>query len=421
MKVEIITIGDELLIGQILDTNSAWMAKKLNDFGFCIEQITTISDNRKHIMNALTEAQSRAEIVIITGGLGPTKDDITKTTLCEYFKTDLIENKEVLNDVKKMFNAFGSEMIEENRKQADVPANCQVIRNSRGTAPGMWFNEDDKIVVSIPGVPYEMKALMNHYIIPQLCKKFNTPIIVHKTVLTQGVGESFLAKKIQEWENSLANDNIKLAYLPSVGMVRLRLTTSGNDEAQLLKVVNRKIKNLQGLIPNYIFGYDNDTLEEEIGKLLKARGSTLATAESCTGGYIAHLITSVPGSSAYFQGSVIAYSNKIKQNVLGINKQILEENGAVSEEVVKEMALEVRRKMKSDYSISCSGIAGPGGGTEEKPLGTVWIGIASESDVFAKKFQFGDNRKYITRATALTSLNLLRKILANNKALSLNS
>ena len=217
MKVEIITIGDELLIGQILDTNSAWMAKKLNDFGFCIEQITTISDNRKHIMNALTEAQSRAEIVIITGGLGPTKDDITKTTLCEYFKTDLIENKEVLNDVKKMFNAFGSEMIEENRKQADVPANCQVIRNSRGTAPGMWFNEDDKIVVSIPGVPYEMKALMNQYIIPQLCKKFNTPIIVHKTVLTQGVGESFLAKKIQEWENSLANDNIKLAYLPSVG------------------------------------------------------------------------------------------------------------------------------------------------------------------------------------------------------------
>lgn len=411
MKIEILTIGDELLIGQVVDTNSAWIAKALNDNGLRVKQITSISDDKQHIINALTVAQGRVDTVLITGGLGPTKDDITKTTLCEYFKTELIPNKEVLLDIERLFKAFGSEMIETNIQQANVPANCKVIRNTKGTAPGMWFDNDDKIVISVPGVPYEMKEMMSQHIIPNLCKRANISAIVHKTILTQGLGESFLAKKIQAWESSLSKDNIKLAYLPSAGIVRLRLSASGNNEHKIVQTINDKIKELNGLIPSYIFGYENDTLEKLVGELLKKNDSVLATAESCTGGYIAHLITSVPGSSAYFSGSVIAYSDLIKQNILGVDKRLIQEKGAVSKEVVKEMALGILEKYNSDYAISCSGIAGPDGGSTEKPVGTVWVGVASKTDVLVKKFHFGNNRQYTIRATALTALNLLRKML----------
>ncbi|HIA37885.1 MAG TPA: competence/damage-inducible protein A [Flavobacteriales bacterium] len=411
MKIEIITIGDEILIGQILDTNSAWMAKKLNNSGFLVNQIVSIADDKQQIIKALSEAQGRADVVLMSGGLGPTSDDITKETLCEYFRTELIPNKEVLLDIERLFKAFGSEMIETNIQQANVPANCKVIRNTKGTAPGMWFDNDNKIVISVPGVPYEMKEMMSQHIIPNLCKRANVSAIVHKTILTQGMGESFLARKIQDWESSLSKDNIKLAYLPSAGIVRLRLSASGNHEPKILKQINRKIKELNKLIPSYIFGYDNDTLEQIVGGLLKKNRVILATAESCTGGYIAHLITSVPGSSAYFSGSVIAYSDLIKQNILGVDKRLMQEKGAVSKEVVKEMALGILEKFNTDYAISCSGIAGPDGGSKEKPVGTVWIGVASKSDVLVKKFHFGDNRQYIIRATALTALNLLRKML----------
>ncbi len=411
MKIEIITIGDEILIGQIIDTNSAWMAKELNNSGFKVNQIVSITDDKQHIIKALNEAEDRADVILLTGGLGPTKDDITKKTLCEYFGSELIRDQAVLEDIKSLFKSFDSELIEVNRQQADVPSNCKVIRNSKGTAPGMWFDQNKTIIVSMPGVPYEMKEMMRKQIIPDLCNRYKTPTIIHKTILTQGIGESFLAKKIEAWEASLSKCKIKLAYLPSAGIVRLRLSTSGNDRDVVMQNVNRKIKELEELIPSYIFGYENDTLEKIVGELLRKKRSNLATAESCTGGYIAHIISSVPGSSAYFHGSVVAYSDLVKHNILGVNNNLILEKGAVSKEVVREMALGILNKYNTDYAISCSGIAVPSGCSEDKPVGTVWIGVASKSDVVIKKFNFGSNRQFIIRATALTSLNLLRKIL----------
>jgi nicotinamide-nucleotide amidase len=417
MKAEIITIGDELLIGQVIDTNSAWIAEQLNMKGIKVHQITSISDDREHILETLKEAENRADIILITGGLGPTKDDITKSTLCEYFASNLVFDQETYNNVEALFKLRGYPVTELNRRQAEVPANCTPIQNRNGTAPGMWFERNEKIFVSMPGVPFEMKTMMTEKVLPKLAGKLNLGFIVHKTILTQGVGESFLAKTIEDWEDALPK-NIKLAYLPQPGMVRLRLSASGKDKAGLFGAIEEQHQKLLKIIPDFIFGYDDETLESVVGKLLRKHKMTVATAESCTGGYIAHLITSVPGSSEYFMGSVIAYSNKVKQAELGVMTGSLEKFGAVSEAVVREMAEGIRKKFGTDFSVSTSGVAGPDGGTDEKPVGTTWIAVATPEKVVSQKFLLGEHRGRNIHKAALAALNMLRMALLEMPAKS---
>jgi nicotinamide-nucleotide amidase len=407
MIAEIITIGDELLIGQVIDTNSAWIGENLNMIGIKVHQITSISDDREHILKTLEEAETRADIILITGGLGPTKDDITKTTLCEYFDTRLVFNQDAYKNIETIFLQRGYTVTELNRRQAEVPANCTPIMNLNGTAPGMWFERNNKIFVSMPGVPFEMKTMMSEQILPKFTAKLNLGFIIHKTILTQGVGESFLAKTIEDWEDSLPK-SIKLAYLPQPGMVRLRLTAIGNNKAEILNLIEEQDQKLRQLIPDYIFGYDNETMESVVGNLLKKHKMTVSTAESCTGGRIAHLITSVPGSSEYFIGSVVAYSNRIKEAELGVRAESLEKYGAVSEAVVREMAEGIRKKFKTDFSIATSGIAGPDGGTDEKPVGTTWIAVATPEKTITQKFLFGEHRGRNIHKAALAALNMLR-------------
>jgi nicotinamide-nucleotide amidase len=415
MQAEIITIGDEILIGQIIDSNSAFIAMLLNLNGVSVKQISSVSDNREHIINALNEAKNRADIILITGGLGPTKDDITKKTLATYFGTAMRFDEEAYQDVLNVFNYYGKEVSPVNRLQAEVPEICTVLRNPNGTAPGMWFDVEGKIFVSMPGVPYEMKAMMKDKVIPKILERFKLPHIVHKTVLTQGIGESFLAELIIDWENSLAEVGIKLAYLPSLGVkVRLRLSATGNNQDSLNATVDKKIEELKTIISEYIYGYEvfgeeEVTLEQLVGKLLRAQKKTLSTAESCTGGYISHLITKVPGSSEYYEGSVISYSNQIKELELGVSKQILETQGAVCQQVVEQMAKSIREKLKTDYSIATSGIVGPTGGSVTKPVGTVWIAIATPEKVISEKFLFGNNRERNIQKTANAALNMLKK------------
>jgi nicotinamide-nucleotide amidase len=414
MNVEIITIGDEILIGQIVDTNSAFIAQLLNLNGMSVKQISSVSDNKEHIIKALDEAKSRADIILITGGLGPTKDDITKKTLCEYFNTTMRFDEGAYQDVVKIFATYGKEVTPLNRLQAEVPAISEVIHNYNGTAPAMWFDVDGKVFVSMPGVPYEMKALMKEQVIPKLKQRFKLPAIFHKTVLTQGIGESSLSELISDWEDSLASVNIKLAYLPSPGMVRLRLSTKGEDQTVLRSTVQNKIEELKEIIPTYIYGYEifgeeQETLEQLIGRLLKEQHKTISTAESCTGGYIAHLITKVAGSSEYYKGSIISYANEIKQHELNVPAELIQKHGAVSQPVVEQMAKTIRQKYKTDYSIAASGIAGPTGGTDEKPVGTIWIAIANADKVISEKFLFGNNRERNIQKTANAALNMLRK------------
>ncbi len=411
MLCEIITIGDEILIGQIVDTNSAWMGEQLNLIGIKVHQITSVSDNAEHIVKALDEAKSRVDLILITGGLGPTKDDLTKHTLVNYFNTKLRFDENVYQHVKTLFARFGKEVTELNKKQAEVPESSTVIHNANGTAPGMWFEQGGKVFISMPGVPYEMKKMMSAEIIPRLKKKYSQPTIVHRTVLTQGIGESFLSEIIADWENSLAEKNIKLAYLPSPGMVRLRLSASGNEEAALRNTVDEKVAELEKIIPQHIYGYEKDKLEGIVGKLLKEKNHTLALAESCSGGLIAHMITSVPGSSNYFMGGVVSYSNQSKINQLGVKKETLEKHGAVSEETITEMALGAKQEFNTDWAVATSGIAGPDGGSAEKPVGTVWIAVAGPAGIKAKKFQFGGDRERNIQVTAITALNMLRKTL----------
>jgi nicotinamide-nucleotide amidase len=415
MNVEIINIGDELLIGQVVNTNASWMAEQLNLSGFRVHQFTIVSDDRAHILEALSLAEKRAQVVLISGGIGPTKDDITKHTLCEFFNTRLVLDEEAYRDVEKLFARRGYPVTELNHQQAMLPECCTSIPNQLGTARGMWFEKSETpptptVFVSMPGVPFEMKAMMTEEIIPRLKKTFNTPVIQHRTILTQGVGESFLAARIEDWENQLPS-HVRLAYLPQPGIVRLRLTGTGSDEALLKTQIREQVYALEKLIPEYIFGYDNETLEEIIGKLLKEKGASLATAESCTGGYIAHLITSIPGSSAFFKGSVVCYSNEVKEQIVGVQPETLRKFGAVSEQTVTEMAVGVQTRLNADYVIATSGIAGPDGGTDEKPVGTIWIAIATPHEVFAQKFLFGDSRERNIRRTALQALNMLRKTL----------
>ncbi|MFZ4548124.1 MAG: competence/damage-inducible protein A [Bacteroidales bacterium] len=410
MLAEIITIGDELLIGQVIDTNSAWIAEQLNSIGIKVFQITSISDNKEHILTALAEGSSRANLVLITGGLGPTKDDITKHTLCEYFDTTLIFSETAYLNVERLFAARGVVVSGLNRLQAMVPANCRVIPNRNGTAPCMWFEKDGCIYVSMPGVPFEMKAIMEEEIIPELLKDMNQ-VIIHRTILTEGVGESHLATIIEPWEDALPSF-IKLAYLPQPGMVRLRLTAIGTDRGLLQTAINKAEKELLPFAGKFIFGFDTDTMESVVGQLLRQKSMTLSTAESCTGGNIAQLITSIAGSSDYFKGSVVAYSNEIKEKILGVPHQILLDHGAVSEQTVIAMAEGIRSRFETDYAIAVSGIAGPGGGTDGKPVGTTWIAVATPTETIAKKFLFGEHRGRNIRRASLAALNMLRGMLS---------
>ncbi len=410
MKAEIITIGDEILIGQIVDTNSAWMAEQFNLNGIEIYQITSVHYDHKHILEAIKNAEEKVDLVVLTGGLGPTKDDITKKTLCEYFTTKLVFHEPTFKHIIDRFANRGIDINQLNKDQALVPESCTVLFNKAGTAPGLWFEKNDTIFVSMPGVPFEMKYLVEHEILPRLRKSGLTKAIYHKTVLTQGLPESMLAEKLEDWENALP-ENIKLAYLPNPMAVRLRLSAMGENETELRKTVEYEIEKLQKLIPENIFGYNLETLAEVIGEMLKAKGKKLAVAESCTGGYISHLITSVAGSSAFYNGSVTSYSNQVKESLLGVNPKTLTKFGAVSEEVAKEMVLGAKKVLQSDYAVATTGIAGPTGGTDEKPVGTVWIAVAGENKVFAKKFIFGNNRERNIVRSGQTALQILRRVI----------
>lgn len=411
MKSEIITIGDEILIGQIVDTNSAWMAQQLNSIGVSVSQITSISDEKNHILKTLQDAESRADIILVTGGLGPTKDDITKNTVCEYFGSKLVLHEKSLLNIKTFLEKRGvNTIINNNRNQALVPDNCCVLENYIGTAPGMWLEKNNKVFIFMPGVPFEMQFLVTNEVLPRLKSKFKLPEIVHKTIHVYGIPEAYLAEKISDWESAL-NQNIKLAYLPSPGLIRLRFSITGNNKPELLKQIDSEITKLKQLIPDNIISTDEKKIEEVIADLLKSKNATLSTAESCTGGAIAQAITSVSGSSAYYKGSIISYSNDVKINELGVLLSDLERYGAVSKEVVEQMAVRVRLKINTDYSIAVSGIAGPSGGTAGKPVGTIWIAVASAHKVISKKFQFGDNRIRNIERAKNTALDMLRKFL----------
>ncbi len=408
MIAEIITIGDELLIGQVIDTNSAWMGEVLNQIGIKVNRITSISDNRDEIISTLKEASKRAHLVLITGGLGPTNDDITKKTLADFFRVNMRFDEKAFEDVVHLFSIRGREVSAINRLQAEVPENCITLYNKVGTAPGMWFDEADVVYVSMPGVPYEMKYLMENEVIPRVKKRFKTPFIVHSTILTFGIGESFLAEKIASFENKLPS-HIKLAYLPSAGSVRLRLSGSGDDEEGLKKEIEGLTKELSDIIPEFIYGYGKDELPRVVGDLLKSNGLTLATAESCSGGFMAHLITSIPGSSAYYMGSSVTYSNESKTQLLNIPPSLIEMHGAVSEPVVLAMVEAVKKLFNVDCAIATTGVAGPGGGTPEKPVGTVWVGVSTPHETKAYVLKLGDNRLRTIEVAALSGLNLLRK------------
>ncbi len=407
MNAEIINIGDELLIGQVVNTNASWLASELNKAGISVVQITAIADDDQAIKTALDEASARAEIILISGGLGPTKDDITKKSLAEYFNSEMVFDEGTFENVKKIFALRHYEVTEVNKMQAMIPEKCIPLQNNNGTAPGMWFEKDDKVFVSLPGVPYELKALFSEEVIVRLAKHFKLGAVVHKTIMTTGVGESFLAAKIKDWEDGLPS-HIKLAYLPQPGLVRLRLSAKGPDKKVLETELERLTEVLKEIVPEVIYGYDDMTLEEAVGNLLKEKGKTVATAESCTGGYIAHLITSIPGSSEYFMGSIISYSNDVKIGQLGVSFDALETHGAVSRDVVEQMATGARERLKTDYAMATSGIAGPDGGTEEKPVGTTWIALAGPEGVISQKFHFGEHRGRNIRRAALAALNMLR-------------
>jgi nicotinamide-nucleotide amidase len=407
INAEIIAIGDELLYGQVVDTNSHWISQQLDLVGVKVVRKTTVGDNREDILRAFSEAERRADLILITGGLGPTQDDLTKPLLAEYFGCGIVEVPEAVEAVTAFFAQRGREITPPNILQGHLPSCCTYIPNEVGTAPGMWFEKNGTYWMSMPGVPHEMKKLMEDFVLPKLPSLFELPVIYHKVIKTVGIGESWLADLIRAWENALP-EHIRLAYLPSLGQVRLRLTAFGNNRGQLEQEVDAQIDLVLPSIAEYVYGYDGETLESAIGKLLKNSGKTLALAESCTGGYISHLITSIAGSSAYFSGSVIPYHNQFKENILGVRGETLKVHGAVSEETVREMADGVRKLFGADFGLSSSGIAGPDGGSKEKPVGTVWIACAGEGFSEAKKLQLSQDRMLNIQVTGVAVLNLLR-------------
>ncbi|RCH53589.1 competence/damage-inducible protein A [Mucilaginibacter hurinus] len=410
MQAEIITIGDEILIGQIVDTNSAWIARHLNPIGIRVKQITSVSDDRDHILKALAEAAGRADIIIITGGLGPTKDDITKKTLAEYFGVGFKEDEETLAHVARIFARSNRPLLQSNKLQALVPDNCEVIPNKNGTAPGMWFNHNGKIYISMPGVPFEMMYMVEGEVIPRLKASFKLPVIIHKTLLTVGEGESFLAERIADIEEELP-PYIKLAYLPKLGQVRLRLSAYGDNASVLQADVDLFAAKIKQRVGAALAADEDIPLEKAILNTMAVRGRTLSTAESCTGGFIASLITQHAGSSAVFLGGAVSYSNQLKQSILDVSAETLKQYGAVSEQTVTEMAAGALSKFNADYAIAVTGIAGPGGGTAEKPVGTVWIAVASAAKTTIKKFTFGGQRSQVIERVAINSLIMLNTLL----------
>lgn len=411
----IITIGDELLIGQVIDTNSAWMAQQLNEYGIFVQERISVGDNKNDIWNALDSCSARSPLVLITGGLGPTADDITKPLLCEYFGGKMVMDEKVLAHVEQIFKRFNRPMLDRNRKQAEVPDVCTVLFNERGTAPGMWFEKGGVIFVSLPGVPHEMKGLMTGEVLPRVGAKMALPSIVHRTLLTAGIGESFLAETIQAWEEALP-ENIKLAYLPNYGMVRLRLTGHGPDKQGLTNQVELEFEKLKNLVKEWLVTDRDEKIEQAIGRILQEKGLCMATAESCTGGYMAHLITSIPGSSTYFKGSVVSYSNDLKTNLLGVPEETIAGHGAVSQPVVEQMARGVLSQTGAEVAVAVSGIMGPDGGSPDKPVGTVWMAVANTEKTEAKAMHFRYDRQRNIELTATHALNFLRVFVLENYA-----
>ena len=414
MNCVLISIGDELLIGQTINTNAAWLGEQLNLLGFKVIAGLVIPDDKVAIENALNDFSS-ADLIIMTGGLGPTKDDITKHTLCNYFDTKLERKLEIESKIIAYFQSRELPILQTNKDQALLPAACEVLPNSRGTASGMWFEKNNTIYVSLPGVPYEMKGLINECVIPKLrSRNKDENTLVHRTVRTHGMGESFLAEIIKDWEDNLSADEIKLAYLPSPGIVKLRLSLVGKDGKKIVDTLNKHINLLYEIIPDQVYGYEDDTMEGVVGDLLTAQNASISTAESCTGGAVAKMITSVSGSSNYFEGSVICYSNICKINQLHVQESALHAYGAVSQEIAEQMAIGVKRKLNTDYGLATSGIAGPTGGTADKPVGTIWIALASKSGVISKKLNLGYSRDRNIHVTSLSVLNMLRLELLKN-------
>jgi len=410
MKAEIITIGDEILIGQIVDTNSQWIATALNKIGVSVYQITSIQDDEQHILKALAAAENRVDIVIVTGGLGPTKDDITKKTLATYFNDEsLITYPEVIEHIKALFQKINHPYNEVQKYQAQLPSKAILLKNEYGTAPGMWFFENDTVFISLPGVPYEMKGLMQNEVLPRIQQQFQLPFIIHKTIITYGAGESIIAERIADFESNLPS-NIKLAYLPSFGKVRLRLSAKGENKEELIALVNQKVKELSKLIPEIITGFDEDaTLEKRVGELLKQQTKTLATAESVTGGKIAASLVSVAGSSAYFKGSVVSYSVEVKKNLLGVSAKTIQKHSVVSKEVAEEMVKGVQKRLQTDYAIAVTGNAGPTTDHNDKSVGLVYISVATPQKIITKEFNFGQPREKVINRTVTKSLEMLQK------------
>ena len=415
MKAAIITIGDEILIGQIVDTNSAFIAKSLDRIGVEIHEMISISDSKQHILDTFSKFQNKVDLVLITGGLGPTKDDVTKKTFCDYFGDELIVNKEVeehvIELIERVMNRKASQI---NKDQALVPSKCTVLHNKVGTAPGMWMKKENTVFISLPGVPYEMKYLVENEIIPKVVREYKRPYILHKTILTYGQGESLVAERIENWENNLP-DFIKLAYLPSPGRVRLRLSAKGIDKEFLETSIAENVISLSKIIGDIIVGYDDDeTIETIVGHLLRQQNKTISTAESCTGGKIAQILTSVSGASNYFKGSVVSYATETKISVLGLSEELIKEHSVVSAAVVKQMAINVKRMMKTDYAIATTGNAGPTQGDSNAEIGTVFIALATPNEVIVEEFNFGQPREKVIDRTVIKSMEMLRKEILKN-------
>ena len=410
MQAEIITIGDEILIGQIVDSNSAFIAKSLNKIGVSVYQITSVQDERQHILNALTEANARSQVIIMTGGLGPTKDDITKHTLCEFFDDKLIKNQVVLEHIEALFEKYISTPISDlNRQQAEVPKKAEVLMNPYGTAPGLWMEKNGSVFVSLPGVPFEMKNLISSEVIPRIVEKYERPHIIHKTIMTYGLGESAVANTLEDWENKLPSF-IKLAYLPSLGRVRLRLTAKGSDRDLLERTIESEAEKLYPLIGDIIYGVEEDeSIEASVAKLLTQKGMTLSTAESFTGGKIAQQLTAMPGASNYFKGTVVSYATETKIRVLGVDEALIAKHSVVSEEVAVAMATNVKKMLDTDFSIATTGNAGPTKGDSDVDVGTVYIAIGTPEQVFAQKFTMGNHRERIVQKAVNKAFELLQK------------
>lgn len=410
VRVAIITIGDEILYGQTLDTNSHWMSQELDANGLVVTHRATVGDNEKDILESLDQAKQKASIILITGGLGPTSDDLTKPCLAKYFGVELVSNKGALAELTALFKQIDRELTESNIAQTNLPSNADYVSNKMGTAPGIWIEEDGKIFVSMPGVPYEMKSMMTNQVIPQLVKKFKIPGVEHRVIRTIGIGESWLSEKIQPWQDNLP-ESIKLAFLPSLGQVKIRLTSTGNDKSVIHDRFDQEVENLRQYADKYIYGFGDEEIEQVVGRILGEKSLTLGTAESCTGGYLAHMITRVPGSSNYYQGSILAYSNEIKASKLAVDPAILDKHGAVSEETVSAMALGVCNKLGVDIGLATSGIAGPDGGTEDKPVGTIWIAVARHGKVETRLLKLFKDRELNIKMAAISTLALLWRIL----------